>query len=262
MKFDVDTCPVAGLERPANVLVTGASSGIGQALLRQLLQNRHVGRAFGVSRSATNNAALDELHRDHGTRLHLIDADISNEDDLAQLAEKTRAVDALHLVINAAGILHGAGLAPEKSIDQANMASLERVFAINAFAPLLLAKALLPLLCRGQPAVFASLSARVGSIGDNRAGGWYAYRASKAAQNQLLKTFAIEWKRRNPRGACLLLHPGTVDTPLSAPFQSKVPAARLFDPQRAATQLLQIIAQSTSQDSGRFIAWDGRDIPW
>lgn len=262
MKFDIDTFPVASLECPANVLVTGASSGIGQALLRQLLDNRHVLRAFGVSRSATSNTALDELHRVHGQRLQLIDADITNEDDLSNLARATGVVDALHLVINAAGVLHGAALAPEKSIEQASMSSLERVFAINAFAPLLLAKALLAQLCRGQPAVFASLSARVGSIGDNRAGGWYAYRASKAAQNQLLKTFAIEWKRRNPRGTCLLLHPGTVDTRLSAPFQSKVPAGRLFDPQRAANQLLQIIAQSAPQDSGRFLAWDGQDIPW
>ena len=197
-----------------------------------------------------------------GHRLQRIDADITNEDDLAQLADATQAVDALHLVINAAGVLHGGALAPEKTIEQASRSSFERVFALNAFAPLLLAKVLLPQLCRGQPAVFASLSARVGSIGDNRAGGWYAYRASKAAQNQLLKTFAIEWKRRNPHGTCLLLHPGTVDTPLSAPFQSKVPADRLFDPQRAATQLLQIIAGRGPADSGRFIAWDGQDIPW
>ncbi len=262
MKYDANTSPVAGLGKPANALVTGASSGIGLGLLKQLLENRHVEHVFAVSRTATTHVALLELQRDHGERLQPVDADLTSEDDLAQLAKATQAVDALHLVINAAGVLHGAELAPEKSIEHTSKESFERVFALNAFAPLLLAKVLLPQLCRGQPAVFASLSARVGSIGDNRAGGWYAYRASKAAQNQLLKTFAIEWKRRNPRGTCLLLHPGTVDTPLSAPFQSKVPADRLFDPQRAATQLLQVIAQSTPQDSGRFIAWDGQDIPW
>ena len=262
MIFDVETCPVAGVDGPADVLVTGASSGIGHALLRQLLENRRVGRVFAVSRSATTNIDLAELQRDHGERLQRLDADITNEDDLARLAHATRAVDALHLVVNAAGVLHGDAFAPEKSIEQASRSTFERVFAINAFAPLLLAKVLLPQLCRGQPAVFASLSARVGSISDNRAGGWYAYRASKAAQNQLMKTFAIEWKRRNPLGTCLLLHPGTVDTPLSAPFQSKVPAERLFDPQRAATQLLKIIAESVPQDSGRFISWDGQDIPW
>ena len=262
MNYGVDTPPVAGLECAANVLVTGASSGIGHALLRELLENRHVARVFAVSRSATSNVALDELKRHHGERLQRVDADITNEDDLAILKDATRELDALHLVINAAGILHEDALAPEKSIEQASMSTFERVFAINAFAPLLLAKALLPQLCRGQPAVFASLSARVGSISDNRAGGWYAYRASKAAQNQLMKTFAIEWKRRNTLGTCLLLHPGTVDTPLSAPFQSNVPADQLFDPRRAAIQLLGIIAGAVPQDSGRFIAWDGQDIPW
>lgn len=262
MPFDAGTRPVASLEAPANALVTGASSGIGLAMLRQLLENRHVGRMFAVSRSATTAASLHELKRVYGDRLIRMDADITCEDELARMAKATQTVDALHLVINAAGVLHGDALVPEKAIEHANKASFEKVFALNAFAPLLLAKALLPQLCRGQPAVFASLSARVGSIGDNRAGGWYAYRASKAAQNQLMKTFSIEWKRRNPMGTCLVLHPGTVDTPLSAPFQSKVPAERLFDAQRAANQLLQLIAHSTPADSGRFIAWDGTEIPW
>lgn len=262
MNFDVETPPVSGLACPANVLVTGASSGIGQALVRQLLSNKHVGRVFAVSRTASTNVPLGELQREYGDRLQCLDADIANEHDLAQLADASRSLDAMHLVINAAGVLHGDAFGPEKSIEQASLSSLERVFAINAFAPLLLAKVLLPQLCRGQPAVFASLSARVGSISDNRAGGWYAFRASKAAQNQLMKTFAIEWKRRNPSGTCLLLHPGTVDTPLSAPFQSRVPAERLFDTPRAASQLLKIIAASGPQDSGRFIGWDGQDIPW
>jgi NAD(P)-dependent dehydrogenase (short-subunit alcohol dehydrogenase family) len=110
--------------------------------------------------------------------------------------------------------------------------------------------------------VFASLSARVGSIGDNRLGGWYAYRASKAAQNQLIRTFALELARRNPKACCLLLHPGTVDTALSAPFQAHVPTEKLFSVERASCQLLHIIAGSTPADSGRSIAWDGQDIPW
>ncbi len=260
--FELITSPVAGLDGPANVLVTGASSGIGHALLQQLLESPHVGRAFAVSRAARANVLLETLQSLHGERLQRLDADITCEADLAHVADAAQTAGALHLVINAAGVLHGDGLLPEKSIEQVRSATLERVFALNAFAPLLLAKALLPQLCRGQPATFASLSARVGSIGDNHAGGWYAYRASKAAQNQLMKTFSIEWKRRNPRSTCLLLHPGTVDTPLSAPFQSRVPAARLFDPWRAAAQLLKIIAESTPEDSGRFIGWDGQDIPW
>ncbi len=202
------------------------------------------------------------LGQEFGAKLFLIDADITRESDLQHVADATRPLDGLHLVINCAGVLHGAGLSPEKSIEQASKASLERVFALNAFAPLLLAQVLLPQLCKKQRAVFASLSARVGSISDNRAGGWYAYRASKAAQNQLLKTFSIEWKRRNPKGTCLILHPGTVDTPLSTPFQARVPAEKLFDAQRAACQLLTIISQCSPSDSGRFIAWDGKEVPW
>lgn len=262
MNFDDDTPPVASVQGPANVLVTGASSGIGLAMVEQLLQNLHVACVVAVSRSATRNEALHSLHEKFGEKLRLLDADITSESDLQYVAQSVETLDALHLVVNAAGVLHRPGIAPEKSIEQVSATAFEQVFALNAFAPLLLAKALLPQLCRKQPAVFASLSARVGSISDNRAGGWYAYRASKAAQNQLLKTFSIEWKRRNPLGICLLLHPGTVNTPLSTPFQSKVPPHKLFDPSRAANQLLRIIAGSSATDSGRFIAWDGTEVGW
>ncbi len=262
MKFDADKLPIAGLVGSANVLVTGASSGIGLAMVGQLLSNRHVVHVFAVSRSATKNDALRGLGKEFGEKLMAVDADITSETDLKRVEEATRSVDALHLVINCAGVLHGPGLAPEKSIEQASKKSFDQVFALNAFAPLFLAQTLLPQLCRKQPAVFVSLSARVGSIGDNRTGGWYAYRASKAAQNQLLKTFSIEWKRRNPKGTCLMLHPGTVDTPLSTPFQARVPAEKLFDAERAACQLLTIIAQCSPGDSGQFISWDGKEVPW
>jgi NAD(P)-dependent dehydrogenase (short-subunit alcohol dehydrogenase family) len=153
-------------------------------------------------------------------------------------------------------------LRPEKSLAALDRDSLSRVFALNAFAPVLLAKALLPLLGPGAPRVFASLSARVGSIGDNRLGGWYAYRASKAAQNQLLHTLAIEWRRTHPHATCVVLHPGTVDTPLSRPFQANLAADALFTPDAAARRLLGIIAGVTPADSGRFIAWDGSQVPW
>ncbi|MEP6882014.1 MAG: SDR family NAD(P)-dependent oxidoreductase [Dokdonella sp.] len=262
MSYDDETPPVANLGGPASTLVTGASSGIGLAIVRRLLENRYVHCVFALSRSATCNQALQSLRATFAEKLRLIDVDITSESDLQRVTAATQSVDALHLVVNAAGVLHGPGIAPEKSIEQVSAANFERVFALNAFAPLLLAKALLPKLCRKQPAIFASLSARVGSIGDNRAGGWYAYRASKAAQNQLLKTFSIEWKRRNPHGICLLLHPGTVDTPLSTPFQANVPPHKLFDTRMAADQLLGIIASSTPADSGHFIAWDGTEVPW
>jgi NAD(P)-dependent dehydrogenase (short-subunit alcohol dehydrogenase family) len=263
MSSTVHPFPVAGLEVLANVLVTGASSGIGHAMLKLLLDNPRVGLAVAVSRSATNNRALQTLSDIHPDRLQLIDADLTQESDLEQLANSVSArMERLHLVMNAAGLLHAKDVNPEKALEQITLASLQRVFAINAFAPILLAKALMPLLVHGMPTVFASLSARVGSIGHNRSGGWYAYRASKAAQNQLLKTLSIEMARRNRRSCCVLLHPGTVDTPLSAPFQARVPADKLFSAELAAGQLLDIISHCTPEQSGRFFAWDGSEIVW
>ena len=255
--------PVAGLDEPAHILVTGASSGIGFAMVRALLGNPGVGWVAAVSRSATRSDTLLALKNSDPERLMVFDADLTAENDLERLADAVvKRVGRMHLVINAAGLLHSEGLRPEKAVEQVTMSSLQRVFAINAFAPILLARALMPLLEHGDPAVFASLSARVGSIGDNRSGGWYAYRASKAAQNQLLKTLSIEMARRNRRSCCVLLHPGTVDTPLSAPFQARVAPEKLFAAERAARQLLDIIARCTPALSGRFIAWDGSDVPW
>ena len=264
MTFDADTPPLAGLTAAAHVLVTGASSGIGLGLVRQLLANRHVATVTAVSRHASQSEALAALSRETTSeRLSILDLDLVDEASIdalpAQLRERHPR---LHLVINAAGVLHADNLRPERSIQQLTRAALDQVFALNAFAPILLARALMPMLDRDEGSVFASLSARVGSIGDNRLGGWYAYRASKAAQNQLIRTFAIELARRNPKACCLLLHPGTVDTPLSAPFQANVPAEKLFSIERASRQLLNIIAGCTPADSGRFIAWDGSDIPW
>ncbi|MEO5624997.1 MAG: SDR family NAD(P)-dependent oxidoreductase [Dokdonella sp.] len=264
MMFNPSTPPVAGLKRAAHVLVTGASSGIGLGLVRELVVNQHVATVTAVSRHAGANEALAELgSRCDRDRLHTIDADLTDETATAAMVERVRARhDRLHLVVNAAGMLHDDALRPERSINQLTLDALQRSFAINAFAPILLGRALMPLLDRDEGSVFASISARVGSIGDNWLGGWYAYRAAKAAQNQLIRTFSIELSRRNPKACCLLLHPGTVDTPLSVPFQTNVPAEKLFSVERASQQLLQIIAACTPADSGRFIAWDGRDVPW
>lgn len=251
---------------PFDCLLTGASSGIGlamaQALLQEGLAGRPVGRLHALSRQATRHEALTALRAEHGDRLCRWDVDLA---DAAAIECFGQALvdrgERPALIINAAGVLHSATLQPEKSLTQIDPAALQASFALNAFAPILLAKALWPLL-RGGPLVYASLSARVGSIGDNRLGGWYAYRASKAAQNQLLRTLAIELGRVNRAACCLLLHPGTVDTPLSEPFQTNVPARRLFSPALAAAQLLGIIATAEASDRARFLAWDGSEIPW
>ncbi len=254
---------IEGLQVPANTLVTGASSGIGLAVVAQLLGNPRVATVVAVSRRAEESAALQTLRQEHGARLHLLSADLTDDSSLASLHPRLEAVvDELHLVFNAAGMLHAPDVVPEKAVAAVRRATLESVFALNAFAPILLIQALEPLLARQRPMVFASLSARVGSIGDNTLGGWYAYRASKAAQNQLLRTLAVEWRRTHRQAACVLLHPGTVDTPLSQPFQARVPEGKLFTAGFAARKLLAIVAATTPADSGSFRAWDGSEIPW
>ncbi|MDQ3289331.1 MAG: SDR family NAD(P)-dependent oxidoreductase [Pseudomonadota bacterium] len=254
---------VHGLASPAHALVTGASSGVGLAVVEELLGRADVAQVFAVSRGAHDSRALAALQATHGERIRPLAADITCEDALHALACDVRAhTDRLHLVFNAAGLLHAPGLRPEKSVTQLRLATLSEVFAVNAFAPVLLAQSMLPLMKHGEPAVLASLSARVGSIGDNRLGGWYSYRASKAAQNQLMRTLSIELRRTHPQLSCVVLHPGTVDTPLSRPFQSNVPADKLFSAPRAAQQLLEVVATMTPGRSGSFVAWDGQMIAW
>ena len=167
------------------------------------------------------------------------------------------------LIVNCTGLLHdGDGMQPEKRLAEVTPANLERSFAVNALGPLLVAKHFQGLLPREARAVFASLSARVGSIGDNRLGGWYSYRAARAAQNMITRNLSIELRRRARGIICVALHPGTVDTGLSRPFQANVPAQKLFSTERAARQLLAVIDGLGPDDNGGFFAWDARPIPW
>ncbi|MGB1417271.1 MAG: SDR family NAD(P)-dependent oxidoreductase [Synechococcus sp.] len=199
----------------------------------------------------------------HGPPASSLQLDLQNDSDLDGLSSSLRAQGLpLRLVFNCSGRLHGPGLTPEKRLSQIQRPALLEQFSINAIGPILLAQAVEPLLDRSQPFHFASLSARVGSIADNRSGGWYAYRAAKAAQNQLLRCLSIEWARRWPRATVTLLHPGTTDTALSKPFQSFVPPEQLFTSERAAEQLVELVLAQTPSESGAFLAWDGQSIPW
>jgi len=164
------------------------------------------------------------------------------------------------LVFDATGFLHGDGMEPEKSWRELDPAHLAHAFAINAIGPALLMKHFLPLLPRERRAVFATLSARVGSIGDNRLGGWYAYRASKAALNQLVRTAAVELRRGRPQAICVALHPGTVDTGLSAPFAKS--GLQVQAPAEAAARLLAVIERLGPGDSGEFLPHRGAPVPW
>jgi NAD(P)-dependent dehydrogenase (short-subunit alcohol dehydrogenase family) len=168
----------------------------------------------------------------------------------------------VRLVIIATGALQGPGFPqPEKTYRALDPAALMESFRLNTVGPALVAKHLLPLMAPRGKTVFAALSARVGSIGDNRAGGWHAYRASKAALNMILRNLAIETARRNPHAICVGLHPGTVDTGLSRPFQRGLAEGQLFTPETSARHLLTVIDALTPADSGRVLAWDGQTVP-
>jgi NAD(P)-dependent dehydrogenase (short-subunit alcohol dehydrogenase family) len=253
---------IPNLNGQANVMIAGASRGIGLALCTALLARDEVARLWAIARNAKGNDALAQLARQHGKRLVLVDCDARDEQALAALATGLgHTCDHLHLVISTLGTLHQDGAKAEKSLAQLDLAGLQASFASNAFAPILLLKHLLPLL-RKEPATFAALSARVGSIGDNRLGGWYSYRASKAALNQLLHTASIELRRLNPAATVLALHPGTTDTQLSRPFQGNVPAGKLFEPAFTAQCVIEQVGRLGPSDSGGFWAWDGRPIEW
>lgn len=223
-------------------VVIGASGGIGGALADALEEEGVAVTRF--ARSMTGDAHLD----------------LEDEASIASAAARIAKGPAPDLVIVATGLLHDTEHGPEKAIDQLDPAWLARNFAVNAIGPALVAKHLLPLMPRTGKTLFAALSARVGSISDNRMGGWYGYRASKAALNQFIRTLSVEHKRRNDRSIIVALHPGTVDTALSKPFQGHVRPGGLFAPDRAAVQLLDVIDGLKAPDSGKLFDWEGKEV--
>lgn len=230
--------PIASFARPLRAAVFGASGGVGGALADAL--EAEGAETLRFARSGP------------------LGFDLTDEDSVRLAAERAGAPD---LVIVATGLLHAPGIAPEKSWAALDPAALARLFAVNATGPALLAKHLLPRLPKGRKTVFAALSARVGSISDNRLGGWHGYRASKAALNMLVKGLSIELARRNPEALIVALHPGTVETALSEPFRGAAPKGAVT-PAEAARNLLDVIDRLTPADSGGFFAFDGAPIPF
>ncbi len=238
----------------SRAVVIGASGGLGAQFVRQLAAHPSVGTVHALSRSGRHPV---------GAGVAGGSVDITEEASVAAAAEAATADGPLDLVILATGILHdGDAIAPEKRMRDIDPAVMRRVFEVNTIGPALVAKHFLPALRQKSPTVFAALSARVGSISDNRLGGWASYRASKAALNMLLRTLAIEHARTRPDSAVVALHPGTVDTALSRPFQGNVPDDKLFTPEFAAGRLLAVLDGVTSDDSGSFFAWDGARIEY
>lgn len=249
---------------PVTVLVTGASRGIGLGFVRALIADASVAHVFAACRRPRAAGELDALVREHGARLRTLTLDVTDEASVTDAAAQTAGTAArLDLLINCAGVLHETpSLAPERRLEDVTARNLVRGFEVHAVGLALLAKHFAPRFDRRDRAILASLSARVGSIGDNRLGGWYGYRASKAAHNMILRNLSIELRRRSRGVICVALHPGTVDTELSRPFQANVPAERLFSVERAVRQLLGVIDGLSEDSNGRFYAWDGQEIPW
>jgi NAD(P)-dependent dehydrogenase (short-subunit alcohol dehydrogenase family) len=223
-------------------VVFGVGGGIGGALVAAL--RKMPGFAHIVALSRASDPAIDLL----------------DEASLERAANYAAGKGEIRLVIDATGFLHDSGQKPEKSWAQIDAGNLARSFALNAIGPALIMKHVLPLLPRRGKAVFATLSARVGSIGDNRLGGWYAYRASKAALNQLVRTAAVELARRSPDAICVALHPGTVASGLSAPFAAS--GLEIHAPATAAGHLLDVIEHLPPTANGSFLDWRGQPVPW
>lgn len=227
---------------PKNIAVVGASGAMGSAFTKILSDKYPDALLYPFSQ--------------HGK--HRID--YSKEDSIAAAAERASQDQPLDLVIVANGILHDGDIMPEKSLKELSAEKFHRLFEVNTITPALIAKHFLPQLNRDHPSIFAALSARVGSISDNRLGGWYAYRSSKTALNMLIRNAAIETGRRNKQAIIVALHPGTVDSDLSRPFQGNVPDGKLFTPEYAAQKLSQVLQNLTSDQSGKCFAWDGTEV--
>ena len=230
------------LKLNAIAVVIGATGGIGRALAQALSHDAAYDLIIGLSRRSTPPLEL------------------TSEASIAAAAAFIAGKGTPRLIIDATGVLESETIKAEKSWREIDATQMADAFAINAIGPALVMKHFLPLLPREGSAMFATLSARVGSIGDNRLGGWYSYRASKAALNQLVRTAAIELNRRSPKAVCVALHPGTVDTGLSASFAKT--GLDVQTPELAAERLLEVIQRLTSADSGNFFDCKGKTVVW
>lgn len=231
-----------------HALVVGASGGIGHALLAEVSRRNLALRCTAWSRRTPAGALHTDWHH----------VDITDERTIAAAAAQLDGVD---LVVIASGMLHDGAAQPEKTIRALDPSAMAHAFAVNTIGPALVAKHVLPHLPRDRRAIFAALSARVGSISDNRLGGWYSYRASKAALNQIVRTLSVELALKHPQAIAVGLHPGTVDTPLSKPFQGRVPGGTLAEPHAAAARLLDVVLARTPRDTGRVFDSRGQIVP-
>lgn len=245
-------------------IVIGASGGIGSGCVRQLCADSDTQFVFAVSRSLADASPLKITSGDE--KLHLLNSDSSRASMLRVVAQIRKAlppgVEPQFDIVIATGLLHNDSLQPEKRIDSLDRQAALDVLETNTLMPMLWLQSLSSLFGKSIEARVAVLSARVGSISDNQLGGWYSYRASKAALNMMLKTLSVEFGRRFPKVKLLAYHPGTTKSELSAPFSTNVPAEKLFSSDYAAERLVTVLREQSLDQALSFVAWDGSPIQW
>ena len=234
-----------------NIAVTGVSGAIGKAFVNNLAL---------IDSVETINVFSRTKQTFHSEKVfdHLIN--YKKENEIQEAADFSSKKNTLDLVIVANGILHDDRIFPEKKISDITEEKLRELFFINTIIPSIIAKHFIPKMSRNSKSVFAFMSARVGSIADNKLGGWYSYRSSKAALNMMIKNLSIEVERKNKNAILVGLHPGTVNSNLSKPFQNNVPEKKLFTPDQSVNYLLKVLFNLKIEDTGKIFAWDGSEI--
>ena len=239
------------IRKPMRVLIFGGNGGIGHSLCKQLLNHSPEIELHATYRANKRNDLSDDIIWHN--------VDITSEDEISELAAQFSSID---WIINAIGLLHTPSNGPEKNLQSCQSEFFLENIKVNALPTLLIAKRFSACLKASSHPRFVTISAKVGSIEDNRLGGWYSYRSSKAALNMLIKNISIEWSRRMPKACILSVHPGTTDTPLSKPFQANVPDGKLFEPDKVASDILHIIEKAGPEITGSFLSYDGQTLPW
>jgi len=258
----------------AVALVQGASRGLGLQFTQILASRPNVAKVIATSRTAENSANLAEIRHRYPDKIHLINVDVTDEEHIRNCVPiiKEQSGGKLDLLINCSAILHPSGKG-ETSLRDVSLEGLKKTFETNTIGPLLMAKYYSPLILKSKGSmgsqtdkkhtgILVNVTARVSSISDNQLGGWYSYRLSKTALNQATKNLSIELGRGKSKVICVALHPGTVDTDLSRPYHKNVPAGKLFSAEKSANYLLSIIDNLSYEDTGKFINWDGTEIPF
>ena len=229
------------------IIIVGSSGAIGKSFVDYYQKQNSFNFIYSLSRKDT----------DVGNEVFI---DIENEESISEAAELCSKKGPFDKIIVCTGLLHSENIKPEKSLRDLNRESLLKILSVNTIGPTLIGKYFIPLLKKDAPSILSFLSARVGSISDNRIGGWYSYRASKAALNMIIRSLSIEVARNNKNAVIVGLHPGTVDSNLSEPFRGNVSDGKLFTPEYSVSKMVEVMNNLSPDDSGNCFAWDGKRI--